>query len=184
MIKNINVYGIDESILASGYPMQSKIKTSLQKSDMDRAVNLGSVPHSTGHDCYMKGIIVQMDVTAPQHVWIQILRYHFLDVVSSQSKMHRIMQLDINSSGEIDDVIVKRFYGLTEDYKNGIITFDKLMYNCPCGVELTARITTNYLQLKTIKLQRSKHKLKWWRDFCKTVDTLPLFTQLTTKIGD
>lgn len=178
LISKLNIYGIDESILASGYPMSASLKSSLSESDMKRAVNLGNVPQSTGHDCYLKGIVVQMDITAPQHVWLQILRYHFLDVVSSQSKMHKLLSLDINSSGKIDSVILNRFYELIELYKVGEMSFDDLMYNCPCGVELTARVTTNYLQLKTIYHQRHKHKLQWWRRFCKEVELFPLFTKI------
>lgn len=63
--------------------MRTKIPNTLCQKDMDRAIKLASVPSSTGHDAFCKGIVVQMDIKAPQHVWIQILRYHFLDVVSS-----------------------------------------------------------------------------------------------------
>ena len=48
-----------------------------------------------------------------------------------------------------------------------------LIYNCPTGLNLTARMTTNYRQLKTIYSQRRNHKLPEWREFCKWIETLP-----------
>jgi hypothetical protein len=46
------------------------------------------------------------------------------------------------------------------------------------GLELTARITTNYLQLKTIYAQRHNHKLEEWRDFCRFIESLPFAGEL------
>lgn len=97
--------------------------------------------------------------------------------------MHKILNMTFEGD-EIDSIIINRFKELTQEYKDGIIDFDFLMNNCPCGVTLTARVTTNYLQLKTIHLQRRNHKLKWWRDFCKQVEAFPLFTQLILNKGD
>jgi hypothetical protein len=54
-----------------------------------------------------------------------------------------------------------------------------LLYNCPTGLKLTAGITTNYRQLKTIYKQRKTHRLKEWRDFCNWIETLP-FSDLIT----
>jgi hypothetical protein len=49
----------------------------------------------------------------------------------------------------------------------------RLLYNLPSGLEITARMTTNYRQLKTIYQQRKDHRLPEWREFCKWVETLP-----------
>ena len=182
MIRNVNIYGIDESILASGYPMRSKLPTSLSLSDMDRAQRLGSCKPSTGHDSYLKGIIVQMDIKAPQHVWIQILRYHFLDIVSSQSKMHKLLDFTLDDFENVDEIILNRYIELTEEFKAGKIDFERLVNSCPCGLNITARVTTNYLQLKTIVSQREGHKLEWWREFCKLVLLFPQFRKLTRKV--
>ena len=55
---------------------------------------------------------------------------------------------------------------------------ETIAYSCPMGLELTARITTNYLQLKTIWNQRHEHKLAEWRDFCDNIYCLPFATDL------
>jgi hypothetical protein len=60
-------------------------------------------------------------------------------------------------------------------------TDEQLAYMCPMGLELTARITTNYLALKTIYNQRHNHKLEEWRDFCKEIETLPYAAELILK---
>ena len=53
-----------------------------------------------------------------------------------------------------------------------------VLYNIPTGFELTARMTTNYRQLKTIYFQRKSHKLPEWREFCHWIETLPMFKEL------
>ena len=54
-----------------------------------------------------------------------------------------------------------------------------LLYNCPVGLQLTARMTTNYRQFKTIYKQRKNHTLPEWREFCKWIETLP-YAELIT----
>ena len=51
--------------------------------------------------------------------------------------------------------------------------FLNIIYNIPSGFELTARMTTNYLQLKTIYGQRRYHKLPCWQMFCDWIEELP-----------
>ena len=54
----------------------------------------------------------------------------------------------------------------------------RVLYNIPTGFRLTARMTTNYRQLKTIYYQRKKHRLPEWREFCEWIETLPKFREL------
>ena len=49
----------------------------------------------------------------------------------------------------------------------------EILYSNPCGFKLTARMTTNYRQLKTIFKQRQFHRLPEWREFCAWIKTLP-----------
>lgn len=54
----------------------------------------------------------------------------------------------------------------------------EIVSNCPYGIELFMRCTTNYLQLKTIYKQRKKHKLKEdWGAFCEWIEQLPFFEE-------
>jgi len=68
MIYNVNVYGLDESIKASGYPKNIKLmkNSNINDNDINRAESLGHADHGSGHDCFLKGIIVQHDIFATQ----------------------------------------------------------------------------------------------------------------------
>ena len=176
-INNVEVYGINESVKASGYPMQVDIESDtshVTKSDLSRAEKLANNRAGSGHNCFLKGIVVQADVTCSQYWWLQFGRYHFADIISSQSKMHRITQMDIDKQCNqyVFASTIKAFKGWIKKYKNGQILFQELIANCPMGLELTARITTNYLQLKTIYNQRKNHRLIEWQKFCVWIETL------------
>jgi hypothetical protein len=57
----------------------------------------------------------------------------------------------------------------------------KCISNCPMGVELFVRVSTNYKQLQTIYWQRKDHKLKEdWGEFCKFVENLPYAKEFIT----
>ena len=58
---------------------------------------------------------------------------------------------------------------------------DILMTN-PNGLNLTARMSTNYSQLKTIYRQRRFHRLPHWRAFCKWIETLPYSELITGEV--
>ena len=49
----------------------------------------------------------------------------------------------------------------------------EILYSNPAGFRLTARMTTNYRQLKVIYFQRRDHRLPEWRAFCQWIETLP-----------
>ena len=51
--------------------------------------------------------------------------------------------------------------------------------NCPMGVELFVRVSTNYKELQTMYFQRKDHKLREdWGEFCKFVENLPYAKEL------
>lgn len=56
--------------------------------------------------------------------------------------------------------------------------FLTVLSNCPQGIMLFMRVSTNYEQLRTIYLQRKNHKLPEWREFCEWITTLPYAQQL------
>ena len=49
----------------------------------------------------------------------------------------------------------------------------EILYSNPAGFRLTARMTTNYRQLKTIYKQRRTHRLPEWQAVCDWIETLP-----------
>ena len=176
MIGNVCVYGLDESVKASKYPMA--VDTNQCTDEItNRTRSLADCEKGSGHDQFLTGIIVQFDLTLSIKAWTEAERYHFLDFVSSQSTMHRIASLDIDEQCNeyVTENTKKELRRLKDEY-NSYKTpenYLKLLYNVPAGFRLTARMTTNYRQLKTIYSQRKAHRLPEWREFCKWAETLP-----------
>ena len=186
-VDNVRIYGIEESIIASGYPMQTETfnmnEINLKDKDLKRAMQLGNAVAGSGHDCFAKGITVQFDLQVPEYIWRQLDRYHFIDYVSSQSKMHRILKIDIDkacnkyvldSTKETLKNLIDTYNRETNDLGKKEL-FNHIIANTPSGLMLTARMTTNYLQLKSIVNQRSNHKMQEWRLLCDYFKTLPMF---------
>lgn len=184
MISNFCVYGLEQSTKASGYPLRIEIDNNLNNTDdYNRANKLGKTPMGSGHDQFLTGIIVQFDLTLTVKAWTEAERYHFLDFVSSQSTMHCISKFELENQYNqyVDKRIITIVQELKEKYNSTQDKEDylKLLYSNPCGFNLTARMTTNYRQLKTIYSQRKNHRLPEWRKFCKWILTLPRFQELT-----
>lgn len=230
-ISNIEVYGLKQSIVASGYPYRTEKSESADfynacdaitkytfdlrikeeeaikaRQHLKRGETLANAPSGSGHDNFLKGVIVQYDLTAPEYFWRQFDRYHFHDYISSQSKMHRLLFMELDKScnkyvsqNSIDEVNkhINAYNNFNEKrdkdmyiyLRDGSIIpmttenlFQLVISNCPMGLELTARITDNYLQLKSKYKQRKSHKLEEWRYYCGWIKTLPMAKELI--IGD
>lgn len=214
-IKNVKIYGLEESIIRSGYPMQIEEPKTLEytndkiiyigkaeEKDFNRARKLAKVPSGSGHDNFLKGIIVQFDIKYPQYWTLQFQRYTFPDIISSQSKMHRL--ITVKDVGEhynkyvMRNMMTDRINWLIKVYNNGGFEKEKMVDNViiknktdlyytilsslPLGYELWMGITLNYLSLKTIYNQRRNHKLKYdWGYFCNWIETLPMSELITNK---
>lgn len=180
-VSNWAVYGLPESIKASKYPMATETE-SCTSAVTERTKVLASCATGTGHDQFLTGIVVQFDLTFSKQAWAEAERYHFLDFVSSQSTMHRIARFDIGEQCNeyVTENTVAEVKRLADIY-NADQTADnylRLIYNVPAGFRLTARMTTNYRQLKTIYHQRKTHRLPEWRVFCEWIEELPQFRDL------
>lgn len=187
-IQNTQVYGLERAVKASGNPMRTLIETDAPtESDFKRAERLGSTRNGEGHDNFLKGILVQFDVTAPLYWWKQAQRYHWFDFISSQSTMHCLMKFDVESqcvpttSKEVLHIIEKMIdeYKALEDTEERKALWEQIVASLPCGFCLGATMTTNYQQLKTMYHQRKNHKLKEWHVFCAWCESLPHFLELT-----
>lgn len=182
-ITNYNVYNLENAIKASKYPMASD--TTSKDSEVTKTVRkLGRAKRGSGHDNYLHGILVSFDLTCSNKMWVEFERYHFADIVSSQSTMHKITHLleDENVFNEyVTDASKHSVYMCLRDYVENPSSenYLRLLYNVPSGIELTAHIVTNYGQLKTMWYQRYDHRLPEWRKFCDWMLTLPKFSELT-----
>ena len=175
-ITNTRVYGLDESIRRAKYPLA--VDTARLDSQITKGVlALATCEKGTGHDNWLNGVVVQFDLTYTVKAWTEAERYHFLDFVSSQSSMHRIAQFDLDTQYDehTDRRIIEIVKELRDRYNEtgDVEDYLRLLMSNPCGFQLTAGMTTNYRQLKTIYAQRRNHRLPEWREFCAWIETLP-----------
>lgn len=95
--------------------------------------------------------------------------------------MHRITRFDLSKcfDNHVDSRCKKIVGQLIDEYNNEKDPEKKkekylnLLYSCPTGLKLTARLTTNYRCLRNIYKQRNNHRLPEWRAFCEWLKTLP-----------
>lgn len=212
-ITNWKVYDLEESVIASRNAMRLTPPEYTQEEfeqSLERAKVLAKTPNCSGHQTFLSGIRVSFDIKYPNYISPELQRYHWVDIVTSASKMHRLMEMDLDmccnkyvTKGMIDEMkSLIQVYKDIRDNKNftfarfhfrdgsAVTTGDKneaLYYafmacisNCPQGIELFMRCSTNYLQLKNIYHQRKKHKLieDWREGFCQNfVEKLPYFEE-------
>ena len=184
-ISNLQVYGLENSIRVSKFPMSTDVDL-LTDFPTDTVRKLGQSEIGTGHDNFLCGIVAQFDLTFTVKAWTEAERYHFFDIVSSQSTMHRITKFDLDEAyiGYVDKRIVNIMKEMVKDYNDMVEgeekrwQYLKILYSNPCGFKLTAGMTTNYRQLKTIVGQRKNHRLPEWREFCEEVMRFPMFKEL------
>ena len=196
-ISNVKVYDLRESVIASGNAMRiepvpysdEEFEKGLKR--MKRLVHSSLSTNVHCHDNALTGIRVSFDVKYPQYWSLEFQRYHFADIVTSSSKMHRLCKMNIadacnkyvsNETIEQMEKLVDRYnYAVEKGAEEGVIyeNFMKMISNCPMGLELFERVSTNYKQLQTIYYQRKDHKLKEdWGAFCKMIEELPYFEEL------
>lgn len=192
-VSNAKVFGLEDSIRSAKYPMSADL--SMVDAQLTNGIaRLAQSKPGSGHDNWLNGVSVQFDLTFTNKAWVEAERYHFLDFVSSQSTMHRITKFDLNEAyiDYVDPRVIEIMKELVREYnilckvpesddirrmkQNQYLT---ILYTNPAGFRITARMTTNYRQLKTIYAQRRDHRLPEWRTFCKWIETLP-FAELIT----
>lgn len=208
-VTNIKVYDLKESVIACRNAMRLTPPEYTQEefeASLPRAIKLANTPMGSAHGNFLCGIRVAFDLKYPSYFTPELQRYHFNDIVCSTSKMHRLVEMDLEMCcnkyvtksmlAEMQEHIEK-YKAIKEDKEDAIylwamrdgsyvqtntkaealyITFMRCISNCPQGIELFMRCTTNYLQLKTIYHQRKTHKLKedWVDGFCKDfIEKLP-----------
>jgi len=197
VVSNVKVAFLDDAITGSKYPMA--VDLSKPDSEVTKTV-LGLAQSGTGegHDQFLSGPQVCFDLTLTNKAWVEGERYRFLYFISSQSTMHRISKFDLDKSyiEYVDPRVIEimkekrsSYERVLEAKKRATEAGDKerikeaeelekrlyleMLYTNPAGFKITAKMVTNYRQLKTIYAQRRDHRLPEWRAFCRWIETLP-----------
>ena len=209
IVSNVKIYDLEESLIASGYPMRTMAKMrEMDKKDLARGEKLvkATLKGNTAHHQFLTGVRVNFDMTFTNKGWVEAERYRFLEFVSSQSTMHRITKFDLDNQyiEYVDPRIIEIMKEKVAEY-NKLLEFKpdsekvaedlrkdyeellkqkylEILYSNPAGFKLTARMTTNYRCLRNIYIQRRNHKLPEWRAFCKWIETLPYASIFLTNI--
>lgn len=201
--ENVKVYDLEESLVASGYPMRTELlETHADNKDIERCLSLTKASNGNGaHGQWMTGVRVAFDLTCTNKMWVEAERYRFLEFVSSQSTMHRITKFNLDGQYckyvdlRVIEIMKDKIAAynqlvenkpspdaapeLLEDYANLLKEkYLEILYTNPAGFELTARMTTNYRCLLNIYVQRHNHRLPEWREFCQELLKLPMFKEL------
>lgn len=205
-IKNVKVYDLEESVIACRNAMRLEMpeytEEEFEKS-LPRAIQLANTPNGSGHQNFLKGIRVSFDIKYPNYISPELQRYNWIDIVTSSSKMHRLLKMNLDKACNkyISQETVLKMEKLINEYnelsknppkiavfilrngeqidasgKNEILYYKwmQIISECPQGLELFMRVSTNFAQLKTIYHQRKHHKLREdWGVFCKFVEKLP-----------
>lgn len=192
-ISNVKIYDLKESVIACRNAMRLTPPEYTEdefKKSLPRAIQLAKCGGGSGHSNFRKGIRVSFDIKYPNYISPELQRYGFVDIVSSSSKMHRLMEMDLDFACNkyvpqvfIDEMrkLVDRYKGIKDspEYHKDLFTlrdgtqvkvqnkqqalyyaFMQCISACPQGIELFMRCSTNYEQLATIYSQRRHHKLK------------------------
>ena len=194
-IRNVNVYNLKEAVIASGNAYRidpvaitdEEFEKGLKR--MTKLVQATDHSNVKSHSHALAGILVSLDIVYPNYISPEMQRYHFFEIVSSSSKMHKLLSMNMDNC--FNEYVTQENIALMKQYiaeYNAIDKNDsdalykawmKVLSNCPQGLELFMHVTTNYLQLQTMYFQRKNHRLKEdWGAFCDFVEHLPYFKEL------
>lgn len=186
-ITNWKVYDLKESVVAARNAMRltpPEYTDEEFEAALPRAIKLAKLGGGSGHSNFRKGIRVSFDIKYPNYFSPELQRYGFVDIVCSSSKMHKLTSMNMDccfneyvtedSKSQMKNLI--QIYNYDKSHEN----FMRVLSNCPLGVELFMRCSTNYEQLATIYKQRKNHRLTEWHDFCDWIKTLPFADILIT----
>lgn len=155
-----------------------------------RGKALGQVKPGSGHNSMYKGVTFNMVIKFPLYWLKEYQRYHFTDIISSQSTMHKILEFDLNKmfSDEVDPRCIAVIEELRDEYNNETDKdkkkqiWRKIINSCPDGLHMCMGVTMSYLQAISMIQQRENHKLPdWSEDLIPFLLDLPLLKLLMIK---
>lgn len=121
-ITNVNVYDLKESVIASRNAMRLTPPEYNEKEFEDslcRAVQLAKCGGGSGHSNFRKGVRVSFDIKYPNYISPELQRYGFLDIICSSSKMHRLVEMDLDMACNkyVPKVFIDEMRKLIDRYK-------------------------------------------------------------------
>jgi len=184
-ISNVKVYDLKESVIACRNAMRTTIPEYTEeefKKSIERAIKLAKAPSNSGHPNFLTGIRVSFDIVYPNYFTPELQRYHWIDIVTSSSKMHKLGA--IVEAKSFNKYVDDRSIAIIQEYASKFMedpSYEnrmRLLSNTVLGLEQFMRISTNYMQLRNLYHQRKNHRLKEdWGAFCSMIESLPFFAE-------
>lgn len=158
IVSNVDIYDLEKSILASGYPMRTTIPDrDITEKDLARCKNLVNATKTGNgaHAQFMTGIRVNFDLTFSNKAWVEAERYRFLEFVSSQSTMHRITKFDLDNQYNkyVDSRIIEIMKSKVQEYNKVMELRDSYDKDDQCNMspqlreDLTEWLKNAYLEI-------------------------------------
>lgn len=175
IIEKYEVNGLKSALNAIGFSYGEELKYGEKALKIAKVlVNRGL---NSGEPNFLTGITVDLTINASIKWWQQAERYHWFQIVMSQSVMHSVATGDWEFTPDTPKDVISLFNENVERYKNKEISKVSLIYSVPVGLKEKARVTTNYLQLLTMYHQRKNHALPEWKEFCRIVSEMPMMKE-------
>lgn len=202
-VKNIEVFNLDRAQRAIQNSFSLHADTTNEdiaiKPKLSKTLGGNMQPHQS-HDAWLKSILVTFDLKYDAVFVQELMRYHFIEIAMSTSKQHSLDKFFSTSnynpfnkyvSEEVIEVCSRNYYAwkaakeiyekesTAENKQKVDDAYFRLIFNLPHGFELEMTVNTNYLQLKTIVIQRWHHKM-WcdWKPFIEACYSMPKFREL------
>lgn len=194
-VKNAEVFNLDRAQRAIENSFNvGEINTTQGNIKEKLSISLGNnMQAKQSHDAWLKGILVTYDIKGNGVFMPEFQRYHHHEIVMSQSTMHSMEKF---MSGEhlpftkyvdprIIEIVKEKYNNWHKAKENNLSkqevyeAFEQLVHSLPRGFELWATVNSNYLQLKTIVIQRFHHKnIEDWQNYVRFCYSLPKFREL------
>lgn len=194
-VKNAEVFNLDRAQRAIENSFNvGEINTTEGSIKEKLSISLGNnMQTKQSHDAWLKGVLVTYDIKGNGVFMPEFQRYHHHEIIMSQSTMHSMEKF---MSGEhlpftkyvdprIIEIIKEKYSNWHKAKENNLSkqevyeAFEQLVHSLPRGFELWATVNSNYLQLKTIVIQRFHHKnIEDWQNYVRFCYSLPKFREL------
>ncbi len=156
--------------------------------EKDMALALKLVTGGDDHGKFLRQFMLSMDITAPLYYWKEFDTYKVGTVANSTSTMHKLGSRDLTPDDFSIDVVDEAFTQYLDMY-NGILhewradksesKFRRMIQMLLDSFNQTRTVSLNYTVARHMYHARKSHKLREWREFCATLETLPYATLIT-----
>ena len=125
-IRNVKVYDLKECMIASGLAMRTELCDYSEEEfakALGRCIQLVNASRKSEvkcHDNFLTGVRVSFDIKYPQYLSPEMQRYHFLDIVTSMSKMHRLSKMELKTccNEYVSPDIIRKVQEYINDYNS------------------------------------------------------------------